>query len=324
MMRRFALITALIGLSACGSNNTPAPTTPTPQPTPTPTVTSLTVTGTGCSNGICPGQVGNNLQLTATAHLSNNTAQDVTSQATWSTTNSTVATVSSGGLVTFRGAGDADIIAVYQGKLDGQTMRLIPAGPKNSFGAGTYLVNKDILAGRYFALSASSSCYWERESGLGGTLGEIIANDFVGFTPGQLIVDIAGSDLAFKTQSACGNWSQTPKSDVSRTTISPGFWLVNAQLQPGVYRANVSSGCYWERLRNFGGTLDGIIANDFISSGGQQLVEVRSGDAGFDANSSCGTWTLTTGLAPSQGVEELQSPASIEANWRTYRMSKGQ
>lgn len=48
-------------------------------------------------------------------------------------------------------------------------------------------------------------------------------------------------------------------------------------LQPGVYRSNVSSGCYWERLRNFSGTLDGILANDFVSSAGQQLVEVRSG-----------------------------------------------
>jgi hypothetical protein len=217
----------LICLVACGSTNTPAPTAPTPPAPATLTVTSLSVTGTECSGGICPGQAGNGLQLKATAQLSNSTSQDVTAQATWSTTNSTVATVS-GGLVSFRGAGDADVIAVYQGKSDGQTMRLIPAGPTNSFSSGTYLVNKDIVAGRYFALNASSSCYWERESGLGGTLGEIIANDFVGFTSRQVIVDIAGSDLAFKTQSACGTWTQTAMSGVSRTSISPGFWLVNA------------------------------------------------------------------------------------------------
>jgi hypothetical protein len=95
-------------------------------------------------------------------------------------------------------------------------------------------------------------------------------------------------------------------------------------LQPGVYRSNVSSGCYWERLRNFSGTLDGILANDFVSSAGQQLVEVRSGDVGFDSNASCGTWTLTTTSAPARVTDAPQSPMSIEANWRAKRASMGQ
>ena len=54
-------------------------------------------------------------QLTATANFSAGSTQNVTNTATWSSTNSVVATVSSTGLVTALALGTATISAAYQG-----------------------------------------------------------------------------------------------------------------------------------------------------------------------------------------------------------------
>jgi hypothetical protein len=93
------LVAGIIG--ACGSS----PTSSTP-PT-TATVTSISVAGTAPT-------LGATTQFTATATLSNNTTQSVTSQATWQSSNTAIATVSTGGLVTGVSAGTADITATYQ------------------------------------------------------------------------------------------------------------------------------------------------------------------------------------------------------------------
>lgn len=194
-----------------------------------------------------------------------------------------------------------------------------PSGPRTSFSSGTYLVNRDIAAGRYFA-RASSSCYWERDSGLGGTLGEIIANNFLGFSTQQTIVDILTSDLAFHTESGCNTWGQSPLVG-SQSTIIQGWYLVGSQVTPGTYQANASSGCYWERLRNFQGTIGAIISNNFVSGSGQQLVAIGAGDVGFDSNQSCGTWTRV-GSQTIDRIEQPPSLATIEANWRASRNAR--
>jgi len=50
--------------------------------------------------------------------------------------------------------------------------------PPVGFGAGVYMVGTTVAAGRYYSEPASA-CYWERLSGLGGTLSDIITNDFI-------------------------------------------------------------------------------------------------------------------------------------------------
>lgn len=193
-------------------------------------------------------------------------------------------------------------------------------GPRTTFGSGQHLVGKDIAAGRYFS-DPSSGCYWERQSGLGGTLGEIIANDFVGFNSGQSIVDILGSDLAFETDSECGTWYNSPRRG-HQAGIAPGTWLVGAQVSPGTYRVTAQAGCYWERLRDFTGTLNGIISNDFVSGGGVQYVTVHSGDTGFSTDGDCGTWSPATASNGSGawegGIDATRggsrTPGEIEAN----------
>jgi hypothetical protein len=102
---RLYLIVFCVGLVAfaegCSSKSSNTPTTPAA------TVSSVTVTGQ-------PPFIGLTSQLTATATLSDNTTQNVTSQATWQSSNTGVATVNSAGVVTGVAPGDVDVTATYQ------------------------------------------------------------------------------------------------------------------------------------------------------------------------------------------------------------------
>jgi len=73
----------------------------------------------------------------------------------------------------------------------------------NEFDSGTHLVGTDIQPGTYRS-SAGDSCYWERLSGLGGSVSDIIAN---GNPDGQAIVTISATDAAFES-ARCGTWSK--------------------------------------------------------------------------------------------------------------------
>jgi hypothetical protein len=155
-------------------------------------------------------------------------------------------------------------------------------------GSGTWRVGTAVAPGRYYT-NPRSGCYFERLSGFGGTLDDIIANEFIGFDAGQWIIEIATSDAGFSTNSECGRWNQERPSG-GRSSITPGVWEVGTQITPGRYRTTAAEGCYWERLRAFGANLSSIIANDFNSSSGQRIVDIQPSDAGFSSNDSCGTW----------------------------------
>jgi hypothetical protein len=72
------------------------------------------------------------------------------------------------------------------------------------FGDGTFVIGKDIQPGTYRTREASSSCYYARLSGFGGTLDEIIANEN---TDAPAIVTIAASDKGFLSH-RCGTWTK--------------------------------------------------------------------------------------------------------------------
>jgi hypothetical protein len=86
--------------------------------------------------------VGLTAQYTATATLSNGTTQNVTSQVTWQSSNTAVATVTAEGVVTAAGLGVADLRATYQ-----------------SF-TGVQQVNVSTLAPGRFAISTSANQGW--------------------------------------------------------------------------------------------------------------------------------------------------------------------
>ena len=95
------------------------------------TPTSVVVGGTSPTLG------GAAQQFTATASFSDNTSQTVTDQATWQSSASNVAQVTSGGLVSAVAAGEADVTATF-GAISGHLHVTIAAA---SSGGGTFTVN---------------------------------------------------------------------------------------------------------------------------------------------------------------------------------------
>jgi hypothetical protein len=163
----------------------------------------------------------------------------------------------------------------------------VPVGPATSFDDGTFVVGADVAAGTYRAPGdPSGGCYWERLSGFGGTVGEIIANDI---KPGSAVVTIAPSDAGFHS-SGCGTWTQ----NLAAITSSPaapfgdGTFIVGTDVSAATWRSDGASSCYWERESGFGGTTGNIIANNFGS--GAQVVTISTSDVGFQSD-GCGNWT---------------------------------
>lgn len=160
----------------------------------------------------------------------------------------------------------------------------LPAG--YSFGSGQKLVGSEVIAGAtYRTRKASSGCYWERDSGLGGTFGEIAANDN---TDGPAVVTIGVADKAFSSE-RCGTWTR----DLSAITSSPmapfqaGTFIVGTDIAAGIWRSDGSGSCYWQRDASFTGNLGDIIANNNVD--GPATVQLSATDKGF-TSAGCGTW----------------------------------
>ncbi len=142
-------------------------------------------------------------------------------------------------------------------------------------------------------MNGSSGCYWERLSGFGGTLNEIIANDFQGFA-GPVIVDIKPTDTGFHFTAACGPMIAEIVAacpNTPPTTFHAGTAHIARSLAPGTYSASSTGSCYWASLSGFGGELNEIIANDSVSTVGPVIVAIAPTDVGFYSNDKCGTWT---------------------------------
>jgi len=168
--------------------------------------------------------------------------------------------------------------------------RLDPLTPRMTFGPGQYRVPTDMAVGRYY-VDPSSGCHFQRVRGFGGTAAENIVEVFVDYDAGQWIVDLLATDAGFVTDANCGFWTTTPRRGLL-TSITQGSWIVGAQITPGTYRAeNSVAGCYWQRVSNFTGSIDGVITSQITSSAGVQLVTIANTDAGFNTNDKCGTWT---------------------------------
>jgi hypothetical protein len=104
--RTLVALVLLAGIvAACAGDSPTNPSTPPNSPT----LISVTVAGT---LSLVTNQTS---QFTATAYFAKGTGQSVTSQATWSSANTAVATVSAAGLVTCVGTGNTEIRATFQG-----------------------------------------------------------------------------------------------------------------------------------------------------------------------------------------------------------------
>jgi hypothetical protein len=161
------------------------------------------------------------------------------------------------------------------------------ASPLVTFGPGEHRVGGDLPAGRYFA-DPGTGCYWERRSGDGG--GQVVAFGFIEFDAAQWIVDVNADDRIFQSSEACGTWSNRARGGV-RSETAAGVWVIGAQVAPGTYSSSARAGCYWERLADFGGRPEAVIAADLVATDGPAFVTLLASDAGFRSHAACGTWT---------------------------------
>jgi carboxypeptidase family protein/uncharacterized protein DUF3761 len=109
----FIAATAFLFVGACGSSNqTPSPAAP--SSTPSAAAQSLHVIGAVNSYIV----VGDTAQFKAMATMGDGTSTEVTTQATWTTSDATIFSVAPGGKVTALKVGSADIRATWQGLTD--------------------------------------------------------------------------------------------------------------------------------------------------------------------------------------------------------------
>jgi len=80
----------------------------------------------------------------------------------------------------------------------------VTSDPRAPFSDGTYIVGTDIAPGTWATSDATDTCYWERTSGFGASLEEVIDNNIEGPT-----VTIEASDTGFYT-AGCGTWTFVP------------------------------------------------------------------------------------------------------------------
>lgn len=104
-MMQWALVVSMVALVGCDSGTNPDD----PPVIQGPSLSSVTLTGGSALT------VGQQIQLTASANFSDGTVQNVTSGATYRSSDNAVATVTSSGLVTGVSAGTVSLTATYQG-----------------------------------------------------------------------------------------------------------------------------------------------------------------------------------------------------------------
>jgi hypothetical protein len=114
----------------------------------------------------------------------------------------------------------------------------------------------------------------------------------------------------------------TPKSASEPPGFGDGTYLVGTDIQPGLYRTDGTTRCYWERLSGVSGDFDAILANESVD--GQAYVEVFPTDVAFSTR-RCGRWEPATDDRPdvSGGFGDGTYRVGIDIQPGTYRSTGG-
>jgi hypothetical protein len=122
----------------------------------------------------------------------------------------------------------------------------------------------------------------------------VIVIVFVGYYSAVHKGDIAESGFTpvplGTVDQAQGGGTPAPKTtEDPHPHFKDGTYKVGSDIQPGTYRTRISSdGCYWERMADFTGGLDSILANE--NTDAPAVVTILPTDVGF-SSTRCGTWT---------------------------------
>ena len=159
----------------------------------------------------------------------------------------------------------------------------------------TYRVNSEITPGIYYSSNNTSTyCSWTRLKDFTGSYSQNGSD----IGKGQQIVEIKSTDVGFDSN-GCGTWKLVSTLGVNQlsTFTGEGTYSIAKQIRPGIYYSsnNTSTYCSWTRLKDFTGSYS---QNGSDIGKGQQIVEIKSTDVGFDSN-GCGTWKPISALATS-------------------------
>jgi len=191
------------------------------------------------------------------------------------------------------------------------------SGGTAKIAAGTITMNRPAISGTHRVGSAlgvsrgttspSSVAYsyqWYRNgkaiSGATGTSYRLKTAD-----QGSVVtVKVTARKPGYSTRSATSYG--TAKIAAAPAVISgDGTYRVGTDIKPGTYYTGNTDGCYWERAKNFTGSFNAIIDNDFGS--GRRMVTISAGDVAFESD-GCGSWRRFDGTGklastmPSDGV----------------------
>jgi hypothetical protein len=102
-------------------------------------------------------------------------------------------------------------------------------------------------------------------------------------------VTVTAPPLAAKTVQVPGpvKTVTAPPPAPAAAIAEDGTWLVGTDIKPGTYRGSSDGDCYWARLKNTSGDLEGILAN---GNGANQVVTVKKTDKAFES-ARCAPWT---------------------------------
>jgi hypothetical protein len=91
-----------------------------------------------------------------------------------------------------------------------------------------------------------------------------------------------------------------------KASFGDGNYVVNTDIQPGIYKNSGSRSCYYARLKGFGGTASDIIVQG--NTDGSAVVMINASDAGF-VSVRCGTWSK---------ISSQSAPKILPAKKTTY------
>ncbi len=274
MFHRVWVALPMLLLAGCGGSS---PSTPSMPAAPTLTVSSVTVNGSLSA----PGETA---QFTATAMLSNGATQDVTAQATWRSSDASVAVVSSGGVVRSVAAGEADLTATYSGVAGLQHLKIVaaPAARRTLTGVIT-----DDNTGRPITEQAEAQIMDGEDAGKAGrvdangayAIPDVAAGTFTlraratGYESRdhQVTLDVADVrvDFALRTQRrdvAC-SYTVTPDSLPQLGSV-PGQISLAIRRTSGSCAWSASTDASWIALASTSGNGDGTLTFTYASNPG--------------------------------------------------------
>jgi hypothetical protein len=223
-------------LAACNKSNPAAPSAP-ETPTPTPSTSYVVISGSAPVTGASS-------QFTATAVGSDGAQTNVTSQATWRSSNEAVVSVAQGGMVRAVAIGSADVSATYNG-VTGSTRLNVAATPCTfalapmaatipaSGGSVTIAVNN--VQGEQCQWSAQSSGFLRIEgaaSGNGsGSL--VVAADPNTGASRVATVSVAGAAVTISQDKAPCVWTVSPQTQAVTDAGGTFYVIVTAPASCG-------------------------------------------------------------------------------------------